>query len=67
MNPEKKRRHSPFAKSKDTVLVEFTAVLLPHDSPEFQERAKRQRPEPRTPQTGHPNIDNASSSDKSGK
>lgn len=54
MNPKKPRRHSPNAKSKDTVLVEFTAEWLSPDSPEFQERANRPRPTPRPPQSERP-------------
>jgi hypothetical protein len=50
VNPEKNRRRSPYTASVDTVLVQFTAELLPHDSPEFQERAKRVRPTQSSPQ-----------------
>ena len=46
MNSNEKRQHSPHAKSKDTVLVQFTAELLSPDSPEFQERANRPRSTP---------------------
>lgn len=45
MNPEKKpRRHSPYAGTKDTVLVEFTAELIPGDSPESLARERKGRP-----------------------
>lgn len=48
MKPEKNRRHSPYTGTHNTILVEFTAEWLPHDSPEFQERARRaaERPIP---------------------
>jgi hypothetical protein len=39
MEPDEKRAPKG-ARSKDTVLVQYTAEMLPPDSPEFQERAK---------------------------
>ena len=45
MNPEKKpRRHSPFVGSHDTILVQFTAELIPGDSPESLARERLGRP-----------------------
>jgi hypothetical protein len=48
MKPEKKRKHSPYTRSHNTILVEFTAEMVPHDSPEFRERARQaaERPIP---------------------
>jgi hypothetical protein len=40
VTPDKKRRRSPDTGSVDTILVEFVAEMVPHDSPEFRERAK---------------------------
>jgi hypothetical protein len=39
MDPDEKRPPEG-CWSKDTVLVQFTAEMLPPESPEFQERAK---------------------------
>lgn len=39
----KKRCPSGTTSSEDTVLVQIVAEMLPHDSPEFQERAKLPR------------------------
>jgi hypothetical protein len=51
--PKKRRRRKRSSDTLcvDTVLVEFTAVMVPHDSPEFQERARlaAQRPIPDYP------------------
>ena len=46
--PKKPRRRSPYTESHNSILVEFTDRGLPHDSPEFQERARQaaQRPIP---------------------
>jgi hypothetical protein len=41
MEPNKSYRPSKEARSIDTVLVRLVAKLLPPDSPEAQERAKR--------------------------
>jgi hypothetical protein len=41
MMERRKRRPSGTTSSKDTVLVQIVAEMLPHDSPEFQERANR--------------------------
>jgi hypothetical protein len=37
----RKRTPSGTTSSEDTVLVQIVAEMLPHDSPEFQERANR--------------------------
>ena len=44
----RERERSPDTCSVDTILVEFIATLVPHDSPEFQERQRLalQRPIP---------------------
>jgi hypothetical protein len=47
--PKKRRKRSPFTTSVNTVLVKITATMLPHDSPEFQERARRTRSERKPP------------------
>jgi hypothetical protein len=48
--PKKRRRRKRLSNtlSVDTVLVQFPATMLPPDSPEFQERARRadERPIP---------------------
>ena len=41
MEPNKKRRREGNTEMKDSVLVRWTATMLPHDSPEFQARANR--------------------------
>jgi hypothetical protein len=44
--PKKRRERtpSPYLACVNSELVRFTAKLLPHDSPEFQARAKMPRP-----------------------
>ena len=44
--PKKRRdrRRSPYTACVDSILVQFTATMLPHDSPEFQERAAERAP-----------------------
>ena len=41
MEPNKKRRREGNTEMKDSVLVRWTATMLPHDSPESQARANR--------------------------
>ena len=58
----RERKRSPYTCSVDTVLVEITAKMVPHDSPEFRERQRlaAQRPVPDylkgdpTPNQSHP-------------
>ena len=42
--PDVGPHHSPDTDGGNSVLVEIVAEWLPHDSPEFIERAKRGRP-----------------------
>lgn len=46
--PDRGPHHSDDTGGHDVILVEFTAEWIPHDSPEFQERARlaAQRPIP---------------------
>jgi len=46
--PQRGPHHADDTGGDKVILVQFTAELLPHDSPEFQERARqaRQRPIP---------------------
>lgn len=42
MEPERKRRHSPYVGAHDTELVHFTAEWLDPASEEFQRRQRRE-------------------------
>ncbi len=46
--PERGPHHADDTGGEKVILVEFVAKMIPHDSPEFQERARqaRQRPLP---------------------
>ena len=65
MNPEEKkpRRHSPAAGTKDTILVEFSTVFIPGDSPESLARVRKGRParSPSLPPEDSPPDETASS------
>ncbi len=46
--PHDNPHHAGDTRGDDVILVEFVAEMVPHDSPEFQERARRaaERPIP---------------------
>lgn len=52
--PERNPHHADDTGGQDVILVAFTAEMVPHDSPEFRERARRPRPD-RTPAPQPPN------------
>ena len=46
--PDRGPHHADDTTGENVILVEFVAQMVPHDSPEFQERARRaaERPIP---------------------
>ena len=42
--PKPDRRRSKYTRCEKTILVRIHATMVPHDSPEFIERAKMGRP-----------------------
>jgi hypothetical protein len=42
--PDRGPHHADDTTGEKVILVEFVAKMVPHDSPEFQERAKMPRP-----------------------
>lgn len=41
--PERGPHHADDTSGDKVILVEFVATMIPHDSPEFQERARQAR------------------------
>lgn len=43
--PERGLNHSDDTEGGEVILVEFVATMVPHDSPEFIEHARKGRPQ----------------------